>query len=149
MPDRPKSPPKSFRELIKDLPAPIAIADPAKWEDYAVFRETFVSTWLDEEKAAAARAFGQALFLMGIGSGGGTWQGTTSDARAKELASVVADLRFLEGYLNWTGEMGSESAQTSRDARWSRFAQRFAKKVARLADEIEREVEKGYQQEDV
>jgi hypothetical protein len=148
MPDRPKSQPKSFRELIEDLPAPIAIVDPAKWEDYAVFRETFVGTWFDDEKAAAARAFGQALFLMGLASGGGTWQGTTSDARAKELASVVADLRYLEGYLNCIGETGLESVQTSREARWSRFTQRLAKKVARLADEIEKEVETGYQQED-
>jgi len=146
MPDRPKSPPKSFRELIKDLPAPIAIVDPAKWEDYPVFRETFVSTWLNDEKAAAARAFGKALYRMGAASGD-TWQATTSDARAMELASVVADLRCLEGYLKWIGEM--ESVQTSREARWTRFAQRFAKKVARLADEIEREVEAGYQQEDM
>lgn len=148
MPDRPKSQPKSFRELIEALPAPIAIVDPAKWQDYPVFREIFVSEWLDEEKAAAARAFGKALYLMGCGSGD-IWRATTSDARARELAAVVADLRCLEGYLNWLGKMGLESMQTSREARWSRFAQRFAKKVAGLADEIEREVEAGYQQEDV
>lgn len=148
MPDRPKSQPKSFRELIEALPAPVAIVDPAKWEDYPVFREIFVSTWLNDEKAAAARAFGKALLLMGSASGS-NWQATTSDARALELASVVADLRCLEGYLNSIGETGLECAQTSRAARWSRFAKRFAKKVAGLADDIEREVEAGYQQEDV
>lgn len=81
-------------------------------------------------------------------AGGDVWRASTSDARAMELASVVADLRCLEGYLNGMGERAMECVQTSREARWSRFAQRFAKKVAGLAGEIEREVA-GYQQEDV
>jgi hypothetical protein len=148
MPDHPKSQPKSFRELIEALPAPIAIVDPAKWQDYPVFREIFVSTWLNDKRAAAARAFGKELYLMGCASRD-TWRASTSDATAMELASVVADLRCLEGYLNWIGKMGRENVQTSREARWSRFAQRFAKKVAGLADEMEREVEAGYQQEDL
>ncbi len=147
MPESPKPPqPKSFQELVEALPAPIAIVDPAKWEDYPAFRETFVSAWLDDEKAAAARAFGKALYIMGCGSGE-TWKADTSDARALELAAVVADLRYLEGFLNWTGD--TECVEASREERWCRFAKRFAKKVAGLADEIEREVEAGYQQEDI
>jgi hypothetical protein len=61
---------------------------------------------------------------------------------------VVADLRCLQGYLDFVGTMGVEGEQSSREARWCRSAKRFAKKVAGIADEIEREVEAGYRQED-
>lgn len=146
MPESPKPQSKSFRELIEALPAPIAIVDPAKWDEYLVFREIFISTELNDEKAAAVRAFGKVLYDIGSG---GTWRASTSDAKALDLAAAVADLRCLEGYLEWIGEMGQRSVETSRGERWSRSATRFAKMVAALADEIEREVEVGYQQEDI
>jgi hypothetical protein len=148
MPESPESQPKSFRELVEALPAPIAIVDPAKWDEYPVFREIFVSTELNEKRAAATRAFGMALQVMGSASGE-IWQGSYSDVRAMNLAAVVADLRCLQGYLDFAGTIGVGPHQSSRDVRWCRSAKRFAKKVAGLADEIEREVEAGYQQDDM
>src|SRR5436305_12326496 len=103
---------KSMHELNKDFtkrpppeapPPPVigppegpaavpAEIDPSRWEDFAVFRETFLVYVSHARYNAAFRAFGDALYEMVLESWG-HWPEQTEGYLRSHLRAVVADLR--------------------------------------------------------
>jgi hypothetical protein len=115
--------------------------DPAAWEDFAVFRETFLMYLTPPGYAAALRMVGEMLHTMILESYD-PWPGWPESSTRTELRAAVADLRHLEGFLGAVGREHVASSLSRPDDRLSRFAARQAAEVARIAHRIEAELAK-------
>jgi hypothetical protein len=135
MPDQPQcinpSPPGSPAEP----PAP-PVLDPAKWEDFPAFRETFLMYFTEPPANSALRIFGR-LFHELVLEYCHHWPNWPEGVTVTELRSALADLRHLEGYLGAVGREHEEAALTEAETALSQLAARLAGELARIADEIE------------
>src|SRR4051812_43306982 len=100
-PHRPPPEPSTPQNGIQVGAVPPAI-DPAAWEDFAVFRETFLMYLTPPGYAAALRTVGEMLFTM-ILENYDPWPGWPESSTRTELRAAVADLRHLEGFLQSVG----------------------------------------------
>jgi hypothetical protein len=122
------------------LALPVVI-DPAAWEDFAVFRETFLMYLTPPGYAAAFRTVGEMLHTMILESYN-PWPGWPESSTRTELRAALADLRHLEGFLGAVGREHAVSSRARADERLSRFAARQAAEVAKIAHRIEAELAK-------
>jgi len=122
-------------------PATPPTIDPAAWEDFAVFRETFLMYLTPPGYAAALRTVGEMLHTMILESYN-PWPGWPESSTRTELRAALADLRHLEGFLGAVGREHVASSLTRPDDRLSRFAARQAAEVAKIAHRIEAELAK-------
>jgi hypothetical protein len=118
------------------------VIDPAAWEDFAVFRETFLMYLTPPDYAAAFRKIGEMLFPM-ILENYDPWPGWPESSTRTELRAALADLRHLEGFLGVVGRENALSSLGREDDRLSRFAARQAAEVARIAHRIDAELTKS------
>ena len=123
----------------KSTPAPILRIDPAEWEDHEGFRETLLLNYTDPEANDTLRRFGSLLFSQAL-ERVDLWPVRPESSTCSELLAVVADLRFLEGYLGGVGQEHVISSLSSEDTALSQFAATQALKVRRIADQIEEEL---------
>jgi hypothetical protein len=128
--------------------------DPEKWDEQPVFREAFMWYVSDPKNDAAFRVFSQSLYSMALESCR-SWDGTFAEAEAERLRAVVADLRYLQGFLttSFEAEMETEEEEeeghmTPRKARLWRFSGTLVRKIAALADEVEKEIQESLQEDD-
>jgi hypothetical protein len=122
-------------------PAPPPIIAPAAWEDYPIFRETFLMYVSEPEFNAALRATGDYLFGMLLECYG-DWPEWSESSTRTELRAAVADLRHLQGFLASVGQERRVSSLSPGDVRLSRFASGIARVLNRLANSIERKLAK-------
>lgn len=109
---------------------------PAAWEDFPVFRETFLMYFTEPATDTALRVAGRTIYdmLLEYYHHFPEWpEGTT----ATELRAALADLRHLEGFLRAVGREHEEAALTEANTALSQLAGREAGELARIADEIE------------
>lgn len=109
---------------------------PDSWEDYPVFRETFLMYFTEPPANAALRTVGRLFhdLVLEYYHHFPEWpEGTT----ATELRAALADLRHLEGYFAAVGREHTEASLTETDIALSRLAAREAGELARIAAEIE------------
>ena len=118
------------------------IIDPASWEDYPVFRESFLMYITEPKHNAALRTSGEFLFTMVL-EHYGNWPSWTESPTRTELRAAVADLRHLQGFLMSVGREHRLSSLSSEDAALSQAAARVAVEVGKLADRFERELVTG------
>jgi hypothetical protein len=116
--------------------------DPAAWEDFAVFRETFLMYLTPPGYAAALRKVGEMLFTMILESYD-PWPGWPESSTRTDLRAALADLRHLEGFLGAVGREHVVSSLGREDDRLSRFAARQTAEIARIAHRIEAELAKS------
>ena len=116
--------------------------DPAAWEDFAVFRETFLMYLTPPGYAAAFRTVGEMLSRLDPREAHDPWPGWPKSSTRTEFRAAVADLRHLEGFLGAVGREHAVSSLTRPDERLSRFAARQAAEVAKIAHRIEAELAK-------
>ena len=109
--------------------------DPSRWEDFAVFRETFLVYVSHARYNAAFRAFGDALYEMVLESWG-HWPEQPEGYLRSHLRAVVADLRHLEGCLSTLGENPSED--DPYEAALCRTSSLMSAEVGSVAEHIER-----------
>jgi hypothetical protein len=128
MPDRDES-----------TPAPIPRIDPEEWEDHEGFRETFLLHYTDPEANQTLRRLGGLMFNQAL-ERVDLWPKRPESATRAELLAVVADLRFLEGYLGAVGQEHVISSLSSEDTALSQLAAAQALDVGRIADRIEEEL---------
>jgi hypothetical protein len=115
------------------------VIDPAGWEGFAVFRETFLMYLTPPGYAAALRTVGEMLHTL-ILEKCDPWPGWPESSTRTELRAALADLRHLEGFLGAVGREHALSSLRRGDDRLSRFASRQAAQVARIAHRIEAEL---------
>jgi hypothetical protein len=129
MPDRPES-----------TPDPVAIPpviDPARFEDFPAFRETFLGIFTDPAHNAALRGVGGLLFEMAL-EYRGYWPDQPEGIIRTELRALVADLRAIQGHLASLGEHGGPN--TPQEAHHLRLSASLAEDVAGIASALESEL---------
>jgi hypothetical protein len=112
------------------------IIDPPAWEDFPVFRETFLLYITDPAYNAALRIFGRLLHELVL-EYYRHWPNWLEGVTATELRAAVADLRHLEGYLGAVGREHEEASLTEPEMALSRLAARKAGELTRIAEELE------------
>jgi hypothetical protein len=135
-PVSPPIPPNYLLTEPEQPPAVPPIIDPAAWEDFPVFRETFLLYVTDPAYNTALRIFGRLLHEMVL-EYYRHWPNWLEGVTATELRAAVADLRHLEGYLGAVGREHEEASLTEPEMALSRLAARYSGGLARIADEIE------------
>jgi hypothetical protein len=109
--------------------------DPALWEDFPVFRETFLMYLTLPPYAEALRTVGDFLFMLVLDVYGG-WPPWPESATRTELRAALADLRHLEGFLTSVGKEHVLSSLTQDDARLSHLAGTLAAQLGELASAL-------------
>ncbi len=131
MPDRPQS-----------TPAPVAVPpviDPARFEDFPAFRESFLAVFTTPEHNAALREVGNIVFEMAL-EFRGYWPDQPEGAIRSELRAAVADLRFVQGHLASLGNPEMTSPNTPQEESHTSVSARLAVAVGDIADTLESEL---------
>ena len=124
---------------LTDSTPPAAVPpaiDPAAWEDYPAFRETFLMYFTPPGYAAALRMVGEMLHSMILESYN-PWPGWPESSTRTELRAAVADMRHLQGFLASVGQERKLSSLDVEDAFLSNLAAKLAPQLGKLAGWIE------------
>jgi hypothetical protein len=113
------------------------LIDPDRWEDFAVYRETFLVYFTELRDNTALRDSGRLVHNMAL-EYYQHWPDQPEGWTRSHLRAAVADLRHLEGFLATMGENPPE--HHPHEAHLCRMADRMARKVASVADQIEKEL---------
>jgi hypothetical protein len=128
-------------ELLPVRPVPAAGSDPEEFQ--GAFRETFLAETRDPEAHAVIRAFGKVLNNFALESSE-HWPYTHLDSAAYHLQAGLADLRHLQDFFAGWGEeeptVWRGSGTTKRHYELCQLSARIAKRLGRLADDLEKEV---------
>ena len=124
---------------------------PDCWEDFPVFRETFLCDVYDAQGIELLRRLGK-LGAVLLAERGQPWPYTYMDATARYLQAALADLRHLQGFLRFACERdeerrdgdrlqfeGDEEAVRKHD-RLCELGNLVAAEIGVLAEELEKEV---------
>ncbi len=122
-------------EVDRSAPVP-PVFQPAAWEDYPVFRETFMIYVSEPELNRAIRTAGDYFFGMLLECYG-DWPEWPENSTRWELRAAVADLRHLSGFLASVGQARRVVHLSKGDARLARFASGMARVLCRIANAIE------------
>lgn len=134
-PGYPPIPPEIMR------PAAPPIIAPAAWEDYPIFRETFLMYVSEPEFNVALRTMGEYFFGMLLECYG-DWPEWPESSTRMELRAAVADLRHLTGFLAAVGQEARLSDLSRGDRRLANHASGAARVLNRLANSIENKLAK-------
>lgn len=110
--------------------------EPRRWEKFQGFRETFLMYVTDSRSSAALRGTAALLYDLVL-QYFQYWPSWPESMTSTELRAALADLRFLQGYLETLGKESVESDLDEPDEQLSRLAAQKAKELARIGDEIE------------
>ena len=134
-------------ELAQESTSPSAVIPsihPDAWEDFAVFRESFLMYFtapgLNTALRLAAEAF---LSLLLEHSGGEGWPPWEESTTRTELRAAVADLRHSVGFLASIGKERKVSSLSPGDAKLSKYAGDTARVLNQIANGIERKLAKA------
>src|SRR3954453_11495730 len=116
------------------------VIDPATWEDFPAFRETFLMYITPPGYAAAIRKAGEMLYSLLLETPA-EWPGWPESSTRTEMRAAVADLRHLQGFLGSVGREREVSSLDPEDAYLSNTAVRLARQIGHAADGIERELD--------
>lgn len=111
------------------------VGDPGRWEDFPVFRETFLFYVTLAPYADTLRTVGDWLFAMVLECYG-RWPSWPESTTRAELRAALADLRHLEGFLGSVGREHVVSSLAPEDVHLSQLAAGHASELGRLADRI-------------
>jgi hypothetical protein len=123
------------REILVGPPSVPPVVDPARWEDFPVFRETFLYYVTLPPYADALRTVGDWLFAMVLESYG-QWPSWPESATRTEVRAALADLRHLEGFLGSVGREHVISSLAPEDAILSQLAATLAPQLSAIAVEL-------------
>jgi hypothetical protein len=114
------------------------ILDPAKFEDFATFRETFLLYFTDPGANEALRAVGDLVYSMVL-EYWQYWPDLPEGLIRAQLRAAVADMRHLQAYLS---EMGgaAEDAISAHESHLCRVAGQVSRDLEELADRLEGEL---------
>jgi hypothetical protein len=119
-------------------PAVPPIIDPARFEDYPALRETFLVYITDPTANATLRGLGELLHTL-ILEYWRFWPNQPEGLLRASLRAVVADMRYLQGYLaEWAGP---ETEHKSRhEEHLAKQGGEVARELGRQADRLEAEL---------
>jgi hypothetical protein len=135
-------------ELIHDSSSPpvavIPFVHPDAWEDFAVFRESFLMYFTAPGLNTALRGAAENFFTLLLEhSGGEGWPPWEESSTRTELRAALADLRHSVGFLASVGKERHLSSLSTGDKKLSKFASDTARVLNQIANGIERKLAKG------
>jgi hypothetical protein len=134
-------------ELTAESTSPPAVPpsiDPDAWEDFAVFRESFLMYFTAPGLNTALRLAAEHFFsLLLEHSGGEGWPPWEESSTRTEMRAALADLRHSVGFLASIGKERKLSSLAPVDHRLSKFAGDTARTLNQIANGIERRLTKG------
>ncbi len=130
--------PELTPESSSPPPAPVFIPsiDPTAWEEFPVFRETFMMYITPPNCGEALRTAAEMFFSLML-ENYGDWPGWPESATRVELRAAAADLRHLEGFLATVGTEHEKSSLSLEDAWLSKMAAKLAPRLGGIAAKIE------------
>jgi len=139
IPDIPPTPAPdaSSEEEPPEIVAVPPLVDPDQWEDYAIYRETFLVYFTEPRDNTALRDQGRLTYNMAL-EYYQHWPDQPEGWTRSHLRAAVADLRHLEGFLATMGENPPE--HHPHEAHLCHMADRMARKVGSVAEQIEEEL---------
>ena len=117
---------------VSIVPPRVPVVDPARWEDFPVFRETFLFYVTLSPYADALRLVGDFLFTLVLDSYG-RWPSYPESATRTELRAALADLRHLEGFLGSVGREHELSSLAREDVPLSQLAATLSAHLGTIA----------------
>jgi hypothetical protein len=133
MQQRTESTPNDLPEPLEALPPAV---DPARWEDFEVFRETFLAHLTDPVHNAACRAFAAWLYELVLEVPAATREPPESWVPTR-VRGGLADLRFLQGFFASLGEERRQVTMTPGNDRLCRQIARQARQLGKIAAALE------------
>jgi hypothetical protein len=132
---------------MPDLPqstTPVQIATPPRippdsWEDFPVFRETFLLYLTEQPANDAVRSVGRFFHELVLESSH-LWPDWPEGTVTTELRAALADLRQLQGFLGAVGQEEETASLAHGDTYLSRLAARQAVELARIGDQLEQAI---------
>jgi hypothetical protein len=119
-----------------------ATIDPSAWEDFPVFRESFLMYISEPAFNVSLRTAGEHFFRMLL-EHYDRWPAWPESSTRTELRAAVADLRHLQGFLASIGKERRLSSLDEADVRLSRHASQVARLLKQVGDAMERKLAKG------
>lgn len=135
------APPTPPGRLPPDWPAAPPTIDPAEWESYPVFRESFLLFISEPSFNAALRTAADHFFSMLLETYD-RWPAWPESSTRVELRAAVADMRHLQGFLASIGIERRVSSLSPGDHKLSKLAGEIARTLNKLAGGIERKLAK-------
>lgn len=128
MPDHPQS----------TGPTPPTV-NPARFEEFPAFRETFLQIFTDPTYNAALREVGNMVFDMAL-EYREYWPDQPEGIIRSELRALVADLRVIQGHLDSLSNPQNASPNTAQEERNLAVAGRIVDDIRHAADTLELEL---------
>lgn len=129
-----------MRDRPQSTPGPNPpTVEPARFEDFPVFRETFLEIFTDPTYNAALREVGNMVFEMAL-EYRGYWPDQPEGFIRSDLRALVADLRVIQGHLASIGNPEMTSPNTKHEEHHAAVAGRLAEDVRHVADTLELEL---------
>ena len=122
-------------EVDRRQPVP-PVFQPTAWEDYPIFRETFLIYVSEPEMNRALRTVGDYFFGMLLQCCD-DWPEWPESSTRTQVRAAVADLRHLTGFLASVGKARREVTLSPEDVRLARCASEIARVLYRLANAID------------
>ena len=111
--------------------------DPARWEDFEGFRETFLLYFTRKPDNAALRTVATLLYDLVLESGNILMPPHPEGWARAQVRAALAELRFLQGFFaSLTAEAEGASLEAYEEHLY-RFAGQRSAVLGRIADEIE------------
>ena len=134
-------------ELVQDstLPTPAAVPatiDPALWESYPVFRESFLMYISEPGFNAALRTAAEHFFGMLLETYD-RWPAWQESSTRTEMRAALGDLRHLQGFMASIGQERHLSSLDPGDAKLSKHASQVARLLKQVGDTMARKLAKG------
>lgn len=120
------------------LPSPAAppSIEPARWEDFEGFRETFLLNFTDPEQNLALRTVACLLYNL-ILEAAHAMPGPGEGWVRAHVRAALADLRFLQGFLAFLGEERRAESLPEDERVICQAVGRKARALGRIADGME------------
>ena len=134
--------PELTEESSSPPPAAPPSIDPAAWEDFPVFRESFLMYISEPSFNTALRTAGE-HFLGMLLETYNRWPAWSESSTRTELRALVADLRHAQGFAASIGQERDLSALDASDARLSKHAAQVARLLKQVADTMESKLAKA------
>ena len=123
----------------ESTPPPAALTppalDPARWEDFNGYRETFLLYFPEPTANASLRRTADLYYQLVLESPLVMPDPPEGWVRT-QIRAALADLRFLQGFLASLGEE-AETSLTAHEEHLCRFVGKRAEVIGKTADEIE------------
>lgn len=114
--------------------------DPARWEDFEGFRESFLVYFTRPDANASLRTVATLIYDLVLDSGTVLMPDHPEGWARSQVRAVLADLRFLQGFLDSLTKEAEGASLPPYEEHLYRFAGKRSAVLGHMANEIEEQL---------